>query len=174
MLKVVFVFWIIATSVSQKIDAEPMPYKKNQIGEYYEYDIEGSAKDQAFRKYRRKGEKILIAPLKASWRGVIISKKALKKTSQAVEAYLSGRKAPYAQRRNLNKALTDWEGALSFDARGRQGEKSKSTPGLLYIPREAWRLLKYSLYLAGFKLPRKTAKKVKDMVYGTCGFAPQR
>ena len=166
-------FWIIALLMGQKIIAEPMPYKTDQIGEYYEYDIEGSAKDQALRKFRRKSKKVLMAPLKVSWRGVIRGKKTLKKTSQAVEAYLSGHKMPYAKRVNLNKALTDWEGALNFDPNGLGEEKTKSAPGLLYIPREAWRLLKYSLYLAGFKLPRETARKVKDMVYGTCGFAPQ-
>ena len=67
-----YVFLIIAILISQNAATEYMPYKKDQVGEYYEYDIEGSPKDQALRKYRKRSKKILLAPLKISWRGVVI------------------------------------------------------------------------------------------------------
>ena len=165
MLKIAHIFWVIALVPCQKIAAEYMPFKKDQIGEYYEYDIEGSPRDQLFKKYRRRSKKILFTPLGISRQGLGLGRKGLKKISHAVEIYLSGHK-----QNNINKALSDWEGALSFDP----GEKSKSAPGLLYAPREIWRLLKYSLYLAGFRLPREVMKKIKDLVYGTCGFVPQK
>jgi len=168
--KFLYKFLIAAFVMSNGASAEYMPFKQEQIGEYYEYDIEGTPKDQALRKYRKKSTKIVISPLKASLRGARISRKALKKTFRAVEAYLSGHKKPYNHEKNLQKGLSDWETALSFAPK----EKSKTAPGMLYIPREAWRLLKYSLYLAGFRLPRESAKMVKNMVYGTCGFTPQK
>lgn len=146
------------------------PYKADQIGEYYEYDLEGTPKERDRRKARYHARKTMMIPLKVGTGVFRVSIKAIKKTSHAVEAYLRGKKRPYTRGGDLNKALTTWEGALRFDPRG-PSSNPKRHEGLFFIPHESWRLLKYSLYLAGFRLPRATKKVLKNMVYGTCGYA---
>jgi hypothetical protein len=147
-------------------------YKKDQIGEYYEYDVEGSKHAQKRRKARYRAKKITFAPAKSSWHGLKNTHKIIKKTSHALEAYLRGEHQNY-NKKNLNKALTDWEGALRFEPHGHRSYKKHSSQGPLYVPRESWRLLKYSLYQAGFRFPKAVKKTLKNMVYGTFNLAPR-
>lgn len=165
-------YLVIAINIilAQALRAEYKPYKDEQIGEYYEYDLEGTPKERDRRKARYHARKTIKAPFKASRALFHVSKKTLKKTSRLIKNYLSGKKGTYKGSGDLNKALTTWEGALGFDPRGSSAERSRHE-GMFFIPHELWRLLKYSLYVAGFRLPRAIKKELIKMVYGTFGYA---
>lgn len=144
--------------------AEHDYYKKGQIGEYYDYDVEGSPRKRVINDHAYSLSHALKKPVKALDKSAHVSYRALKQGSSLLEKYLKGTAQDAKQQQKLAHALTDWETALSANIKARA---TKSSPGLLYAPKEAWRLFKYSLYLAGFALPRALKRGAKDIIVNT-------
>jgi hypothetical protein len=145
--------------------AEYEYYKQGLIGEYYEYDVEGSPRMRSFRNKKHVVGHVVKKPFKASWKASKYSYAGVKRGSRLLERYLKGSAHDEHEQQKLARALTEWETALAMST---EHKKSKSPQGLLYVPCESWRLFKYSLYLAGFALPRALAKGAKNIVYNTC------
>lgn len=146
--------------------AEREYYKKGQIGEYYEYDVEGTPRHRAFRNHEHHLSQGIKKPVKAMIKTGHYGHMGLKRGKTLLENYLKGTAQDEHQQQKLTKALSDWETALTAN---RQHKAPKSPPGLLYAPQEAWRLFKYSLYLAGFALPRSLKRGAKNIVVNTLG-----
>lgn len=144
--------------------ADQESYKPGDIGEYYEYDNEGTPKERARRQHKQQLGRAIKKPFKGIYHGVKISKKSLGKTKNALENYLKG-PLNEDEKIKLNRALTDWEIALGS---GVFNQQAKNPQGLTYVPKEAWRLFKYSLYKLGFSLPRSLKSGAKNIVYNTC------
>jgi hypothetical protein len=153
--------------IALPIKATYEPYKKDNIGEYYEYDLEGSAHKKARKKARYRSKKIASSFYTKSHR-VKKSRHKLRKISTLLENYLSN-----THKQNIHKTLNNWHQMLDLNLVNYQ-RRHHSSPGPLYIVRESWRLLKYSLYIAGFRLPRAVKKTLKNMLYGSFGFSAYR
>lgn len=139
-------------------------YKNGQKGAYYEYDLAGSPKERFLREKSHSIGHSIKRPAKILYRTGKRGYKGLNKGKTLLEHYLKGSAKNAEQQQKLAQGLADWESILQQPPK----DARKKTPqGLLYMPHEAWRLLKYSLYLVGFALPRGLKKGAKNIIYNT-------
>lgn len=143
------------------------PYKTSQIGEYYEYDLEDHDK-KITREFCFHTKQVLKTPFKAvsfCYRG---GKSVIKKVRRSIELYLSDSRSIKGRRRELKKALSDWEGEMHFTNFYAKASKQDDTHCLYGLPQGAYKALKNILYTAGFRLPRATLRVVRDIIHGAC------
>jgi hypothetical protein len=157
-LALVFFSW------TQSLSALPH-YRPGKLGEYYEYDVEGTPKERARRRAKHRVARVIKTPIKYGARGAVLFAKAMKKSLRRLEEYLHGPMSD-SERAKLGQALTDWETAMGAYPKRHDLRKPE---GLSYVPIHAWRLFKYSLYKVGFSLPRSIKRAVKKSFYHTFG-----
>lgn len=159
-----FVLAVVVTSFALKATTEHEYYKQGRIGEYYEYDVEGSQRRSALHKMGYQVKISLKRPAKFMWNSGKQSCRAIRVAKNMLEQYLRGATKNEEEQQKLSKALTDWESIMTNMP---SLNNSKSPQGLLYVPYESWRLFKYSLYLVGFALPRGLKKGAKNIIVNT-------
>lgn len=140
-------------------------YVEGKRGEYYEYDLEGSGKDQAIRELKHGGKVVLKAPLKACR---FISGKTCQKSSRLyrkVRQFFGDSHSINGQRSEVRKALADWESQMHYNDYHHLEERDRQV-SLGVIASDSWYLLKSSLYNAGVVLPKESYRTLKATVYG--------
>lgn len=151
---------VVLALISGAISANHGHFKDRQTGEYYEYDL-----DRTEDKIRFHSKQVLKAPFKACAWSYRSGKSGLRKTVKAIELFLSDSRSINGQRQQLKKAMAGFEGQMFEDYYG-INNRSKKSDGLLYVPKKAWRILRNTLFVVGFRFPRATWKTIKSMVYG--------
>lgn len=144
--------------------SEPRHLSNKELGEYLEYDLEGSKRAIIRRELSYHTKQIIKAPFKATrWvsrrvvrgiRGAVVSVRGFFSESRSV----SGRRA------DISRALDDWQSQLYYnDYHNLEGRDRQVS--LLAIAGDSWFLLRRSLYTAGVILPRESWRTLKAGVY---------
>jgi hypothetical protein len=136
-------------------------------GEYYEYDLVGSPKDEAMHVVRHYAKQIATAPLRAVRWTCIKGHHTTKKIITTVRQFFSSSRSINGQRSQIQYALNNWQSELDHNNYNNLEGRDRDV-SLTIIASDSWYLLKSALYNAGVRLPKETVKTLKSFVYGAC------
>ncbi len=159
--RVIFICAIAAPVVASSHHAEDF-----QPGEYYEYDLVGSHKDQARRELTHHTKEVIKAPFKFVQKCSRTTKHALSRALHNVEIFLSDSNSINGKRREFKKAASQFETQAALnDYYVHDDEKGQCLFG---FPAATWKAFKRSLYMAGFQFPRFIWRGMKSAFRGVC------
>ncbi len=142
--------------------------KDSQQGEYYEYDLVGSHKDQVKREMGYHTKKALKAPFKFVGKCYHTTKGAMKGTLRSIELFLSDSHSINGQRQDFTKAVSEFEVQTAFDYYYVDDFDREDAHCIFGLPTALWKTFKNILYTAGFRFPRATWRTVKGIFHGGC------
>lgn len=142
--------------------------KKSQVGEFYEYDIEGSHSDQVKREVGYHTKQVIKAPFKFVGKCYRTSKSAIKGALHSIELFLSDSRSINGKRQNFKNAVSDFEGSAAFNDYYNHENDREGSHCMFGAPNALWKVFKNFLYTAGFVFPRETWIIMKSIFHGTC------
>ena len=134
------------------------------LGEYYEYDTEGSQNDQIRREVLHGCKTVASLPFKA----VKLSGRKTKKLIKSMVSEIKSLIMLHDQKHNkkkINSALSNWENIMVHDHTLRHGNLSKKQ-ALTYFPTKAFDTLQSILFNVGISLPISVFRSIKGAIYG--------
>lgn len=146
-------------------------YSEKQIGEYYEFDIEGTRGDQVRRAVTYHTKQVIKAPFHAVGFVYRTTTGAVKRSLKEIELFLSDSRSVTGKRRQLKQALGEWAVDPMVEGYLIEHDRDAGSNCFLGIPSAALKLLKNSLYSVGIALPRGTWRTIKSFAQGTCDCA---
>lgn len=164
-MRLLYISLAIVVLFSGFLSADHAHWRKYK-GEFYEYDLEGTAAQKIRREAIFHTKQVLIAPFKATAWTYRAGKSGFKRTKKRIEAYLTDAPGISGNQRMLKGALAEWESEMyREDNNPSRGETVNCVSATLS---PSYKVLKNILYALGFRLPRATWQTVKRIVHGTC------
>ncbi|MCA9508086.1 MAG: hypothetical protein KC505_06685 [Myxococcales bacterium] len=141
-------------------------FSEKQIGEYYEFDIEGNNYDQIRRRISFHSKQVIKAPFKATRFCFRTTKDFIKGMAHDIELFLSDSHSIDGNQNNLHHALKSWSEDSEIEAYVLDEPHVSGTNCIIALPHAALKLLKNTLYAVGIRLPRATWRTVKSFASG--------
>lgn len=159
---------LVAILCAAQISAEHDHTDKYKAGEFYEYAVEGFTKEEQVKiEARQHSKQVIKAPFKAVGKCFRGGKNLIGRMGKSIELFLSDSRSVNGKRRELKKAMADWEGQVTSYYDHDLENEGKASHCMYGLPYGAWKLLKNTLFTVGIRLPRATARTVRDFVLGT-------
>ncbi len=140
-------------------------YKREEIGQYYEYDMEGSRAHMIWHKLRGHAKSAAGVPFKSVRWSVGKAHRSTVAMVKSVKLFLSPSHSINGRRTAIQNALDDWERHLPYNDYRHLAHRENSV-ALTDIASDSWLLLKKSLYNAGVVLPRESYRTLKALIKG--------
>lgn len=155
----------MAVSVAKISFADTNFYKRDEVGQYYEYGMEGSRKHMIWLMSKKHAKSVLGFPLKGVRWSVGKAHRGTRAVVSEVKLFFSSSRSTSGHRTAMALALDDWERQLPYNDYSHMARR-ENTVLLSDIASDSWLLFKRSIYNAGVVLPRESYRTVKALIKG--------
>lgn len=144
--------------------------KESRIGEYYEFDTEGTKGDRVGRQLRHCTCKTITAPFRSIRFCYRKTKHLLRAARNNAETVLMNDAAHIDGHSKIREVLDNWE--MSPDTKEIiENDREAGSNCMFGLPQGAWKLLKSALHTAGFKFPRAVWRTIRSFGRGSADCA---
>ncbi len=154
------------TTFAMHNDKDEYGINQRRMGEYYDYDTQGTRGDRIKHNIGHGTLKVMTAPFRGIRKGYRGIKHVVNGAKNHAEIFLTDAASIDGRRDDLRDVLEKWEHSDDLKTI-MERERKKGNRFLFGLPHDAWKLLKATIYTAGFRLPRATWRGLKHAVIGT-------
>lgn len=147
--------------------AEHEHFTGKEIGEYYEFDTEGTRFDQFRHAITFHTKRVVKIPFRVTRFGFHTTKNIIKRSLREIELFLSPSRSIHGRRTQLREALGEWATDPMVENYLLERDRAAGRNLLLGIPNDVATLLRNSLYSVGIRLPRSAWRTLRSFARGT-------
>ena len=152
----ILIFSIFASNIS---------FSQN-LGEYYEYDTEGSKARQMSREALSSGKKIIKKPFSLSKHGASKIAHGIYGVVKQVKDFIKHNHVDYQQNKTMiNNALSGWQDLVLRDP-SMSDKKITKQQALVYFPNKMFHTLQTTLIRLGIRLPMHILDGIRGTING--------